>query len=274
MENNNYISDNSSFSEKILAFDKDISFNNNCNYNKFDTINEIYYNEYSSLFTKNNETNKYDNLNLTSDIKSLGNILTKKSSIKDTQHNNIVYKDLIDENEKPSISNLIRKAKKILFTSLLKYDNYIISKVYNNKLGNGINIKKLFKINHFQIKNVKKKFNKELLNTPQGVIFSSDISKKFSSYPYDHNKQLIKKLLNEKDEKKSKIFNNLFNRTLLECINHLLGIKKLESLEGLNKFFDDEIIELEDQYKELLKKVIKDLGSIFTIKKKENKKIK
>ena len=195
--------------QKILAFDKDISFNNNYNYNKFDTINEIYYNEYSSLFTKNNETNKYDNLNLTSDIKSLGNILTKKSSIKDTQHNNIVYKDLINENEKPSISNLIRKAKKILFTSLLKYDNYIISKVYNNKLGNGINIKKLFKINHFQIKNVKKKFNKELLNTPQGVIFSSDISKKFSSYPYDHNKQLIKKLLNEKDEKKSKIFDRI-----------------------------------------------------------------
>ena len=68
--------------QKILAFDKDISFNNNCNYNKFDTINEIYYNEYSSLFTKNNETNKYDNLNLTSDIKSLGNILTKKKQYK------------------------------------------------------------------------------------------------------------------------------------------------------------------------------------------------
>ena len=63
-------------------------------------------------------------------------------------------KQAIDENEKPSISNLIRKAKKILFTSLLKYDNYIISKVYNNKLGNVINIKKLFKINHFQIKNL------------------------------------------------------------------------------------------------------------------------
>ena len=274
MENNNYISDISSFSEKMLAFDIDTSFNNNCNYKKFDTINEIYYNEYSSLFTKNNETNKYDNLNITSDIKSLGNILTKKSSIKDTQHNNIVNKDLIDENEKLSISNLIRKAKNVLFTSLLKYDNYIISKVYDNKLGNGINIKKLFKINHFQIKNVSKKFNKELLITPQGVIFSSDISKKFSSYPFDHNKQLIKKLLNEKDEEKNKIFNNLFNRTLLECINHLLDIKKLEALEGLNKFFDDEIIELEDQYKESLKKVIKDLGSIFTIKKKVNKKIK
>ena len=129
MENNNYISDISSFSEKMLAFDIDTSFNNNCNYKKFDTINEIYYNEYSSLFTKNNETNEYDSLNLTSDLKSMGNILTKKSSIKDTQHNNIVNKDLIDENEKLSISNLIRKAKNVLFTSLLKYDNYIISKV-------------------------------------------------------------------------------------------------------------------------------------------------
>lgn len=204
MENNNYISDNSSSSEKMLAFDKDISFNNNCNYNKFDTINEKYYNEYSSFFINNNETNEYDSLNLTTEIKSIGHILTKKSSIKDTQNNNIVYKGLIDENEKLSISNLIRKAKKILFTSLLKYDNYIISKVYNNKLGNGINIKKLFKINHFQIKNVSKKFNKELLNTPQRVIFSSDISKKFSSYPYDHNKQLIKKLLDERDEEKKK----------------------------------------------------------------------
>lgn len=60
----------------------------------------------------------------------------------------------------------------------------------------------------------------------------------------------------------------------MECINHLLGIKNLESLEGLNKFFEDEINESEDQYKELLKKVIKDLGSNFIIKKKGNKKIK
>ena len=94
------------------------------------------------------------------------------------------------------------------------------------------------------------------------MIFSSDISKKYSYYPKDHNKQLIKKLINEKNKEKNKKFNDLFNVTLLGCINHLLGYIKSESLEGFNKFYDEEIIELDEKYKELLKKVEQRLNTI------------
>jgi len=52
------------------------------------------------------------------------------------------------ENEKYLNANLMRRDKTILFDSLLNYDNFIISKVYNGNIGNGINIKKLLKINH------------------------------------------------------------------------------------------------------------------------------
>ena len=63
------------------------------------------------------------------------------------------------------IDNLLRRVKKIAFTSLLNYDNYIISKIYNNGLCKSITIKKLLRIKHHQIKNVNSNFNKELLGT-------------------------------------------------------------------------------------------------------------
>ena len=161
--------------------------------------------------------------------------------------------------------NLIRRVKKILFDSLMKYDNYIISKVYNNNIGNGLNIKKLLKINHDQIKNTNTIYNQILLKTPQSNIFASDISTRHTNFPIDHNKILIKKLLNEDDEEKRKIFNDLFNMTLSECINHLIGNEYFESLKGLEKFYENELLELneDEDNKELLKQIINNLEKIF-----------
>ena len=51
-------------------------------------------------------------------------------------------------------------------------------------------------------------------------------------------------LLNEKDEEKRKIFQNLFNRTLLECIDHLIGKKTYKELEGLEEIYKNEMMEL------------------------------
>ena len=113
--------------------------------------------------------------------------------------------------------------------------------MYNNRLGHGINIKKLLKNNHFQIKCTGTIFNKELLKKTQGEILSENITTRFTNFPRDHNKNLIINLLNEEDKVKKERFNNLFNKTLSECIDHLIGVKKSKDLEGLEKIFENEL---------------------------------
>ena len=171
-----------------------------------------------------------------------------------------------EENDKYSNDNLLRRAKTILFDSLLKYDNYIISKVYNDQIGNGINIKKLLKINHSQIKNINANYNRDLIKTSQGKIFSENISKRHTYFPEDHNKRLINKLLNETDEEKRKTFVNLFSKTLKECIQHIAG-KKIEELKGLERFYENEIIQLgeDDEVKKEIKKFIDNYETITNL---------
>jgi hypothetical protein len=173
-----------------------------------------------------------------------------------------------EENERYSKDNLLRRSKTILFDSILKYDNYIISKVYDDQIGNGINIKKLLKINHSQIKNINAKYNRGLIETSQGKIFSENISKRHTYYPEDHNKRLINRLLNENDDEKRKIFVNLFSKTLKECIQHIAG-QKIEELKGLENFYENEIIELEedDKFKKELKRFIGNYEAIVNKKK-------
>ena len=185
-------------------------------------------------------------------------------------------KEIIINKDKFSIDSLIRRAKKILFDVLLKYDNYIISKEYNNHIGYGIKIKKLLKINHFQIKNINTNFNIELLKTSQGTIFSSDISARHTNYPKNHNKILIKSLLNEENEEKRKIFNDLFSKTFSDCINHLIGKMKYSCLEGIENFYENELIHLDEdeKFKEILKNVINNYEKIFETKKPRKTKLK
>ena len=158
---------------------------------------------------------------------------------------------------------------------MLKYDNDVITKVYNNNLGYGINIKKILRISHSQIQNTNTNFNKELLKTSQGIIFSSDISTRYTNYPLYHNKILINKLLHEENFEKRKIFHDLFSNTFLECIENLIGKRKNESLKGLDKFYEIEMKELdeEERFKDVLKKIIKDFKNIFEKKKPRKTKL-
>ena len=263
-----FINDN--FDLSIYKNDCDFSQTNDLNLNlsslplidppmieQFDKYNIKDINQKSDIFSKDTSNNT-------------GSILQKK------RNNSLNKKEEKEDIDKYSKNILIFRIKKIIFDSILNYDNYIISKMYNNKIGNGINIKKLFKTNHFQVKCSGSNFNKELLKKTQGEIFSSSITTKYKNYPLDHNKQLIKKLLNEENKEKRKIFENVFNKTLLECIEHLIGKKEYEGLEGLEKFYENEIInvKLDQHNKELLKIIINNYENIINNKKKRKKKTK
>jgi hypothetical protein len=81
-------------------------------------------------------------------------------------------------------------------------------------------------------------YNKDFLEKTLGEIFSEGISSKYTQYPLEHNKKLIESLINDEDEKNGAIFNDIFNLTFLDCLNHFRGSKKIEELEGLNNLKD------------------------------------
>lgn len=215
------------------------------------------------------------------DINQISDIISKKTSnntkslLQNKSNNNWSFQGEKNEIDKFSKNNLLCRVKRIIFDSILNYDNYIISKTYDNNIGKGLNIKKLLKNNHLQIKCSGTEFNKELLQKTQGEIFSSDITTKFTTYPIDHNKQLIEKLLNENNREKREIFQNLFSKTLLECIEHLIGKKEYKDLEGLENFFEDEINKksLNKKNLELLKHIINNYENIINEKKPRKKRV-
>jgi hypothetical protein len=180
-----------------------------------------------------------------------------------------------EENKYP-LDNLLRRAKRIALDSIRKYDNIIIDELYNHNLGNGVNKKKLLKNDHSQIKCTGTLFNKALLKKTQGEIFSKNITTKYSYYPLDHNKQLIHKLLNEKDEIKRDKFNKIFNKTLCDCMEHIIGNKNFEELARLEKIYEEKMIELneEEEYKDELRKIFNNYQKIFNNKKPRMKKMK
>ena len=128
------------------------------------------------------------------------------------------------------IDNIIRKIRYLILTEINNYINIYIEKIYNGDIGKGIFKKKLLKNIPTNLKTAKD--NKEFLNKKLKDIFSEDISKVYIIYLKDHNKELIKNLLNEEDEEKRIKFNKLFNLTFLDCLKHFIGSKYIEELEG------------------------------------------
>ena len=182
MENNSQELDEI-FPTSFLKNDE-FSFGASKNYNNFQIKNKLKFDVSSFSYIENTKNSPLNTYNNNEEHQLFDDIPKNIGSLHNTNNLEInKYKNCSN-----STDNLIRRIKKILFTSLINYDNYIISKIYRNNLGNGIKIKKLLRINHYQIKNVNSKFNRELLETSQGNIFSTDISNKYSNYPLYHNR--------------------------------------------------------------------------------------
>ena len=137
------------------------------------------------------------------------------------------------DHNKYSDDNLRIKCKFLVLKSVMDFINTKIKFLYNDDIGNSIFKKQLLTNNSNQISNSKVKFNKDFLNKSIGQIYSDDISTKFSNYPLDHNKNLIKRLENEEDEEKREYFKNLFKLTFLQCLKHYRGTEIIKELDGL-----------------------------------------
>ena len=176
------------------------------------------------------------------------------------------------KHNKYSGDNLFRKCKGIILNSLFKLINNIIIEQYGNEECEKHNLK-LLKINQSQIINSEVDFNKGFMHKKLKDIFSEDITQRFKRYNIDHNKNLIKYLLNESNEDKRKLFNKIFNLTFLDCLNHFRGTKIIKELDNLTKYEDVcKEFEEDEDYLCSFKYYIENYEKIMDIKKPRKKK--
>ena len=115
-------------------------------------------------------------------------------------------------------------------------------------------MKKLLDMNQKQKVDSTASFNKEFLNKSLKDIFSENISSRYKILPLNFNKRVIKNLINEEDEAKRIYFQNLFNLTFIQSLNHFIGTIAINELKGLNSIDDiKEKYNLNNDYFETLK---------------------
>lgn len=161
--------------------------------------------------------------------KSKGNILNKKrKNNNDSKRGHSKYAD----------DNLGRKIKNLILNYILKFLNEKIKIIYDEKIGNGIFKKKLLPINKSIKLNMTIEYNTNFMHKTLREIFSDNISSKYTDYLKNHNKIIIDKLLNDKDEKIASYFQKLLNITYLQCVQEFSGSSEIKELEGFTKFND------------------------------------
>ena len=181
---------------------------------------------------------------------------TKISTLKKKDNALTIINKGEKKNKKAHLDNKIRKAKLFIIKVIIQYINYKISKLYNNKKSNGI-FSKIKIIDTSQIKCVKKDYNIELLNKTLKEILSTKISKKYNGPPSEINNIIIEKLLNEKEEEKRQVFNNIFNKTFREWIHNLEDPK-----DELKNIYEEMLLKSKDDGNEL-RKIIQNFEIIF-----------
>ena len=134
--------------------------------------------------------------------------------------------------------NIERRIKHLILKYSLKFINEKIKLIYNENIGHGIFKKELLPIHQGIKSNNSVKFNTSLLNKTLGEIFSDNISNKYTNYFPNHNRVIIKKLLNGKDEKIVSYFKKLFNITFSQCMDKFKGNNEVKELEGFITFND------------------------------------
>lgn len=182
------------------------------------------------------------------------------------------------EHNKFSDDNLIRKCKHIILDSIWKFINQKIRLVYSKESKIILKKKQLFKLGQNQVEKSKAEYNKLFINKCLEDIFSEDISSKYSRHNPEHNKDLIKSLVKEKDETKRLIFQNIFKLTFLDCLQHFRGSCFRKELDGMNTL-DNYCLENDfgnnaEEYKNILKIFFDNFEKIVMEKKSRNKKKK
>lgn len=211
----------------------------------------------------NNNSNSIDFSSNPDDIEKENKMLQKKRN----KNNSFgKYKGI---HNKFSTDNVLRRIKSTLLNLIRIFINSLIAKTYKGKIKNGILKRELKKIDANQFKRIDD--YKQLLNKTLKDIFSLVISKKYSNFLPEYNKNLINTLLKEKDKEKTEIFTKIFNLTFFQCLNHFSGTIFIDELKELKSI--DEVCEdfLDEEYARLFRTICLEFVESISRKKSRNK---
>ena len=211
---------------------------------------------------QNTENNQSINVIIEAPLPRMGRI---------TYHNKM--NGIFGIHNKYKIDNITVKVKIVLINSLEIFINNNLQK----NIGPNFRLKKL---EHCFIKNMNTSFNKNLLVTKIKDIFSNDISNIYTIVERDHNKKLInyiyKLYLKEENSKNKKMY-DIFEKTLLQCLEQIRGTNNYLELNGLKEIFDElvnkKLNEGEIEYNKNFWYVVNEIENIFA-NKIERKKIR
>ena len=172
-----------------------------------------------------------------------------------------------------SDDNLRRKCKHLVLNSTIELINKKIYLIYDGNIGNNIFRKEILTLGKYQISNANIEFDKIFIHKKISEILSENISTRYTNYSPEHNKILIENLRNENDSNKSIYFNKLFNLTFNDCMNHFIGKKYFEELEGMRCFESlKPSLDGDNEYFKVVKFYLENFENIITNKKSRNKK--
>ena len=232
-------------------------------------------NKKRELTTEINTVKIENNNNLSSNDDNKNNIILNNSD--DNK------KNMKQPHNKYSDDNLRKKCKHLVLNSVLEFINKKIFDIYEGNIGNNIYRKELLIVNKYQKMNSNIIFNRQFIDKKLSDIFSEIISTRYTNYRPEHNKLLIERLKDEKDEKKRVYFNKLFDLTFNDCLNHFIGKKFINELQGMKCFETIKSTLGDDQeYIDILKYYLNNFNNIVYNKnprkpktnKKKGKKVK
>ena len=275
------VDDNNNYQLKFDSEeDYDINFNDN-NYNNFfnisndpnykcneieqkniisnnsfsiDTFNFAIIDEKNDLTINSNQ----EKMKITSDEVQLPKKLgrkTKRKPIMNLENNNtnndnnninnsIVHDKFADDNMK-------KKCKNIVLKCILEFINNKIKKLYNNDIGHGNYEKNLKTLGEKSKMTTTADSYSDFMKKKLKDIFSEKISTKYSNFSPEHNKMIIKSLIEEKDDSKKLYFGKLFNLTFEDCLKNFRGDTdlELEELKGLKNldFVKEELVKKSEE---------------------------
>ena len=274
------VDDNNNYQLKFDSEeDYDINFNDNNNNNFFNISNDPNYkcNEieqkniisnnsfsidtfnFAIIDEKNDLTinSNQEKMKITSDEVQLPKKLgrkTKRKPIMNLENNNtnndnnninnsIVHDKFTDDNMK-------KKCKNIVLKCILEFINNKIKKLYNNDIGHGNYEKNLKTLGEKSKMTTTADSYSDFMKKKLKDIFSEKISTKYSNFSPEHNKMIIKSLIEEKDDSKKLYFGKLFNLTFEDCLKNFRGDTDLEELKGfknLDDFVKEELVKKSEE---------------------------
>ena len=162
---------------------------------------------------------------------------------------------------KKSCDNMSRKIKSWVIFDLIKF----INKKLGEKILKPENIR-LYIINKNVSYNIKIDYNRELLKKKVEDILSNDISQKIKNKKIkkdlEYNKKIIIEIKNNKNNKFDDII-KILDLELLDCIQHFIGNKKIDVLDGFEDLYNNKKLKI-NNYKNSFENFVKNIEKYYT----------